>query len=73
MHHNVTWNRGFFLNLSPYLRKSQGIGHMIKAMKPSKLLPHPNPSFAYILGPARGSNAPPKDRSTVLAARAEAA
>jgi hypothetical protein len=45
---------------------------MASAINPSKEFPHPNPSFAYIGGPARGSKAPTKERNTVFAASAEA-
>lgn len=37
-------------------------------MKPSKLLPHPNPRASYMDSPANGSTAPATDRTTVFAA-----
>lgn len=71
--YNFTWNLGWVRIRSPYLKNSIGIGHKAKAIKASKELPHPSPSVAYILGPAKGRTAPKVDRKTVLAAIADAA
>jgi hypothetical protein len=43
------------------------------AMNPSTLLPQPSPRAWYIDGPARGRNAPKRERETVRAATPEAA
>lgn len=45
-----------------------GNGASAKAMKPSRLLPHPKPRASYMDSPANGSTAPATDRTTVLAA-----
>ena len=42
-------------------------------MKPSTEFPHPKPSLAYIVGPAKGKNAPNSERETVRAAMPDAA
>jgi hypothetical protein len=43
------------------------------AINPSTELPQPRPRVAYIEGPARGRNAPKRERETVRAATPEAA
>jgi hypothetical protein len=57
----------------PYVNRIAGTGMKATAMKPNMLLPHPKPRVLYIDGPARGSRAPNKHRSTVIPAIAEAA
>jgi len=49
------------------------MGIMPKAMKASRLFPHPSPNLSYILNPQRGSKAPKMERRTVFAAIADAA
>ena len=46
---------------------------MPKAMKASRLFPHPSPNLLYISNPQRGSKAPKMERRTVFAAIADAA
>lgn len=43
------------------------------AMNPNTLFPQPRPNASYIEGPARGRNAPKRERETVRAAMPEAA
>ena len=69
---NVTLKVLLVRNLSPNFQNSNGIGTIASAINPKTELPHPRPNASYIDGPARGSNAPRSDRSTVLAASAEA-
>lgn len=63
----------FSLIVLPYLNSSAGTGIKAIAKNPSILLPHPKPSVSYILGPARGSSAPNRQRRAVMPAIADAA
>lgn len=58
----------FVLIHSPLAMIQNGSGAIAKAMKPSKLLPQPNPRASYMDKPAKGSTAPATDRTTVFAA-----
>jgi hypothetical protein len=44
----------FFLSAPPYLNISNGNGINPSIISPSKEFPQPNPSVAYIFGPAMG-------------------
>lgn len=59
--------------LSPCLSNKIGIGTIASARNASREFPHPSPSAWYNLGAASGSTAAMIDRTTVLAASAEAA
>lgn len=63
----------FFRRNSPYRINNHGTGISATAMNPSKLFPQPSPSLAYIGSPASGKKAPRRERTTELAASAEAA
>lgn len=63
----------FLRKNSPYFINRIGTGISATAMKPSRLLPQPRPSLSYMGRPARGRTAPRMERTTELAARAEAA
>jgi hypothetical protein len=61
------------LTVFPYLNNSAGTGINAIAMKPNMVFPHPRPRVAYMLGPARGSMAPKRQRRHVMPAMALAA
>ena len=58
---------------SPFLYTNPAIGTEPSAIADNNVFPQPNPSAAYILGPASGSKAPPILLNTVFAAVALAA
>lgn len=63
-----------FLSFSPNFHKMKGAGTPSPiAMKPSTLLPHPNPSASFIAGANSGNPKPAKLLNTVAAAMALAA
>lgn len=57
----------------PKIKNSTGTGIIAKAMKASKLVAHATPSLLYIGAAKSGKPAPARDRTSVLAARAELA
>jgi hypothetical protein len=63
----------FSLRVFPYLNSNAGTGIKATAINPSILFPQPNPIVSYILGPARGSKAPNRERIHVIPAIALAA
>ena len=64
----------FALSEGPYFQSKKGAGIPIPiAMKPSKLLPHPNSSASYIYGAKSGNANPHSERRKTAAASAEAA
>jgi hypothetical protein len=69
---SVTWNLGLVRTHAPYFQNKTGNGHIARAMKANNEFPHPYPSFAYMVGPARGNKAPTNERRTVFAAKADA-
>lgn len=77
MHHSTATFYKFSLNLSrrrpPYRINKNGMGIRTRAMNASSELPHPRPRALNILAPESGRTAPNRDRTTVLAAIAEAA
>ncbi|QBZ56882.1 hypothetical protein PoMZ_01800 [Pyricularia oryzae] len=52
---------------------TKGTGSIASAINARSEFPHPNPSAAYMAGPASGSTAPATDLMTVFAAIALAA